>query len=201
MNFGTLRVLNDDIISGGWGFGTHPHQNMEIITIPFSGELEHTDSLGNSGIISAWEVQSMSAGTWVLHSEKNASLTQEVSLFQIWIQTREDNIEPQYSQKQFDESERKNTWQLLAGPDKNGKNVLINQDAYISRVTLEKWKTLSYQKYISENIIYVMNISGEFSLWENILEKRDALGIVEQDSVEIFAKEQSDILVIEIPQK
>lgn len=201
MWFGTLRVINDDTIAAGKWFWEHPHQDMEIITIPFSGSLSHKDSMWNSSIIQAGEVQSMSAGSGILHSEMNHNPYESVSLFQIWILTRELGIKPQYSQKEFLESERLNTWQLLAGPDKNGSNVLINQDACISRVTLEEGKNLDYTCHFSWNGVYIMNISWEFKIDEHILNSRDALWITGSDAITCIANEKSDILVIEAPMK
>ena len=199
MWFGTLRVLNDDTISGWKGFWMHPHQDMEIITIPFSWSLEHKDSMWNHGIIKVWEVQSMSAWSGILHSEINADVSTPVSLFQIWIQTKYTWIIPQYSQKYFDASKRINTWQLVAQSEDSEKTVKINQDAYISRTTLNTWKSLEYQKYVSKNIVYIMNISWEFQIDTHILSSKDALWVEWDTKINITSLETSDILVIEVP--
>ncbi len=199
MWFWTLRVINDDWVAAWEWFWKHPHKNMEIITIPLSWALKHQDSMGNYEELPVWEVQSMSAGSWVLHSEMNASDVHPVEHFQIWILTRKDNIAPQYSQKSFSPEKRINTWQLLAWPDSDWENVLINQDAYISRAILESWKTLNYRKYNSSNGVYLMNIDGSIQVWENILEKRDAIWILWNEEIIISPEIDSDILLLEVP--
>jgi len=177
MGFGTLRVINDDWVAPDSGFGKHPHEDMEIVTIVFSGELSHTDSMGNIQTLKAGEVQAMSAGSRVFHSEYNASPDTPVTLFQIWIETREKRIPPQYNQRFFDASKRLNIWQLLVSPKESEESCYINQDAYISRTLLEAGKTLHYKKYRKENILYIMNISGMFQIDTYTLDSRDALGM------------------------
>lgn len=199
MGFGTLRVINDDIIAPKNGFGFHPHQDMEIITILFEGELTHKDTMGNSETIKPGEVQRMSAGTGVLHSEINEQKTQSVKLFQIWIETRKKGINPSYEQKYFDEKKRINKFQLLVSPDKAQNSIPINQDAYLSRITLEKGKKIQYKKYKKENIIYSMVIMGENIINQINLKSRDALGISNEDYINLKSVDTSDILIIEIP--
>lgn len=201
MGFGTLRVINDDWVAPDNGFGKHPHEDMEIITFIFSGVLSHQDSMGNIASIQSWEVQAMSAGSGVFHSEFNASKSNPVILFQIWIETREKWVTPQYNQLFFEESERINTWQLQVSPHKEDKKVFIHQDAYVSRVTLESGKDISYKKYREENAFYIIVISGVLHIWKYLLKHKDAIGIIGNDELLLQAQETSDILLLEIPMK
>ena len=200
MGFWTLRVINDDIIAAWQWFWTHPHNNMEIITIVLSWALEHKDSMGNSWVIQAWEVQAMSAGSWVLHSEFNPSHIQETNSFQIWIQTKKNDIQPQYNQKKFLPENRKNNFQLLVSPNKSDKNVFINQDAYISRVDLEKWRSIFYKKHLENNGLYIMVISWNGIInGENLYEK-DAIWITNENNIEIISESENfDVLILEVP--
>lgn len=200
MWFWTLRVINDDIIQPGQWFWMHPHNNMEIVTLVFSGELEHEDSMQNSEVIKAWEIQAMSAGSGILHSEINPSHIQATSLFQIWIQTKTNDIAPQYNQKFFDAQDRLNKLQLLVSPNQEDNVGFINQDAYFSRINLQKDKTIEYKKYIPNNGIYIINISGSSQiLWEN-LDQKDAIWIENEDNIEIQSlSDDADILILEIP--
>lgn len=201
MGFGTLRVINDDWVAPDNGFGKHPHSDMEIITFVFSGALSHQDSMGNIASIKAGEVQAMSAGTGVFHSEFNANKTEPVTLFQIWMETRKIWIVPQYNQLFFDEAERLNMWQLQVSPYKEDNKVFINQDAFVSRATVESGNSISCTKYREGNALYLINISGEFELWEYKLRKKDALGIIGDEEIQIRAQETSDILLLEVPMK
>ncbi len=200
MGFGTLRVINDDTIAAKNGFGMHQHANMEIITIPLAGTISHKDSMGNAGEVGRWEVQSMSAGTGIFHSEINESTSENCELFQIWLQTRKNNITPQYSQVLYTLNIWK--WVLLSGPIQDLKIAFINQDAYISRRKTQAGEIFSYTPYLKENAVYIMNISWSFSLWEYSLERRDAVGIFpEGEKVELLSENEGDILVIEVPQQ
>lgn len=202
MWFWTLRVINDDTIAAWMGFPTHPHSNMEIITIPLSWDLAHKDSMWNSSIITTWEVQAMSAGSGILHSEFNPSETHKTSLFQIWIQTKKHDIDPQYNQKKFSKNGRNNEIQLLVSPDKNKDTVYINQDAYISRISLENKKEITYQKYRSDNGIYFLVISWEWIILWGQLESRDALWVVHTDNIKIESTSKKfDVLILEVPMK
>ena len=198
-HFGLLKVLNDDFIAGGGAFATHPHDNMEIITIPFTGALKHKDSSGGQGIISAGDVQIMSAGTGVQHSEANASSTEPVTLFQIWIFPKERNINPRYDQRSFDLTERVNKWQTLVSPVEADKALWINQDARLSLTKLEAGKTLSYINAFKGNGIFLVTINGTVTVEEKRLDKRDALGIYDTDEFSITAVEDAELLAIEIP--
>ncbi|MCX7737343.1 MAG: pirin family protein [Candidatus Kapabacteria bacterium] len=199
MNFGKLRVLNDDIVLPNMGFDTHPHDNMEIITIPLQGSLEHKDSTGTSGIISTGEVQIMSAGSGIFHSERNPSKDEVLSLFQIWIFPKLKNIEPRYAQKKFDLNDRINKLQLIVSPDKNSDTLWINQDAFLYISSLKENNSLDYQLNIPDNVLFVMVIDGEVEIDGDILKKRDAIGLSDFKQVNIKAQKDSDLLFIEIP--
>lgn len=204
VNFGALRVLNDDIIQGGMGFGTHPHNNMEIITIPLKGSLKHRDSMTNEWIpIHAGEVQVMSAGTGVQHSEMNNHPTEEINLFQIWIVPNQQEVKPRYDQKKFEASERKNKLQILVSSiDEMFEGSLkIHQYAQISRIDLDKDSNFNYKLKSEMNGVYVMLIEGEVVIDQNTLHKRDALGIEQTATFEINAAKKSEILFIEVPMR
>ena len=198
-HFGLLRVLNDDFIAGGGAFATHPHDNMEIITIPFSGAIKHKDSTGGQGVINAGDVQIMSAGTGLQHSEANASSTEPVTLFQIWIFPKEKNIIPRYDQRPFDMKERVNKWQILVSPDENDKALWINQDARLSLTKLEAGKTMNYSNAFKGNGVFLVVLNGSVTIDEQPLNKRDALGIYETDEFIINAIDDAELLAIEIP--
>jgi len=202
-NFGALRVLNDDVIQGGTGFGEHPHQNMEIITIPLQGSLKHKDSMSNTWIpLHTGEVQVMSAGSGVYHSEKNNSSTDFLNLFQLWIIPDKMNIEPAYDQKNFEKEDRKNNLQRLVSShlDTEDKTSLkINQDARISRIDLDAGKQVNYKVKSRYHGVYVMLISGQVSIGDHELNQRDALGIWDTDGFELKAEEASEVLFIEVP--
>ncbi|MDP3313999.1 pirin family protein [Lutibacter sp.] len=202
MNFGALRVLNDDIIQGGMGFGTHPHDNMEIITIPLSGSLKHRDSMTNEWIpIYSGEVQVMSAGTGVQHSEMNNHPTEEINLFQIWILPNQQEVEPRYDQKKFEASERKNKLQILVSSidEPIEGSLKIHQNAQISRIDISNETSFTYELISKTHGVYVMLIDGEIEIENDILTKRDAIGISECSSFKIKAKKESEILFIEVP--
>lgn len=197
--FGALRVLNDDFIAGGGAFPTHPHDNMEIITIPFTGALQHKDSTGGQGMIQAGDVQIMSAGTGVQHSEANASATEPVTLFQIWIFPKERNITPRYDQRSFGTEGRQNAWQTIVSPLKQDNALDINQDAKLSLVNLSAGGKINYTNAFEGSGIYVVSIDGRITLADEPLESRDAIGISEITTCEIKAETDAQILVIEIP--
>jgi redox-sensitive bicupin YhaK (pirin superfamily) len=198
MNFGMLRVLNDDVVQPKMGFGTHPHRNMEIISIPISGALSHTDSIGNKRSIEVGEVQVMSAGTGLKHSEFNDSKTAAVNFLQLWIFPEIENITPYYNQKIFEALERKNKFQVLVSPkDKQVVGSLpINQQGYISMIDLDKGFETAYDL---KNGAYFFLIEGEVLIEDENLEKRDAIGIIEKEKVNIKANKASKLLVIDVP--
>ncbi len=201
-NFGALRVLNDDRIQGNTGFAEHPHHNMEIVTIPLEGTLKHKDSMSNKWIpLETGEVQVMSAGTGILHSERNNSATEEINLFQIWVIPDQTGVAPSYEQKRFDPADRKNKLQtLVSSYNDAGENRLkIHQDARISRTDLEKGKFLTYQLKSSSHGVYVMIISGKVRLNDFELNRRDAIGVWQTEQFELEADENAEILFIEVP--
>jgi redox-sensitive bicupin YhaK (pirin superfamily) len=198
MNFGMLRVLNDDIVQPKMGFGTHPHNNMEIISIPISGALSHKDSMNNQRSIEVGEVQVMSAGTGLTHSEFNDSKTTETNFLQLWIIPEKNEVEPYYNQKKFEESERKNKFQTLVSPkDKQIEGSLpINQQGYIFMIDITSDFEIEYEL---KNGAYFFLIDGEISIANEILEKRDAIGIYETNKVTVKATKQSKLLIIDVP--
>ncbi len=202
IQFGTLRVLNDDIIQAGAGFGEHPHANMEIITIPLKGALHHKDSMNNTWIkLEVGEVQVMSAGTGLLHAEKNANLDEDLMLFQIWIFPNQQNLTPHYDQKKFDKSQRINQLQTLVSSVDNQENdtLKIHQNAKISRIELSENQNFSYEINNPKNGVFVVLIDGLMLIDDELLATRDAIGISETAKITIQTKEKSDILFIEVP--
>ena len=200
IHFGVLRVLNDDIVEGGRGFGTHPHDNMEIISIPLEGALEHKDSMGNTFTIKKNDVQIMSAGTGVYHSEHNKSENEKVKFLQIWIFPKQKNIKPRYDQVTFDPKLRENKWQTVVSPTHEGA-VWINQDAYFSLGKLTEGKILDYQVQQNGNGIYVFVLDGEVEINETSLSKKDGYGIWDADSISIKANTEAEVLLMDIPIK
>jgi redox-sensitive bicupin YhaK (pirin superfamily) len=199
VHFGALRVLNDDIIAGGTGFGTHPHDNMEIITIPLEGGLEHKDSMGNTGVINAGEVQVMSAGTGVYHSEYNASATKDAKTLQIWLFPKERNIQPRYDQKSFKDILKLNQLTTLISPVKGNDTLWLNQDATFSMGDFEAGQQVNYDIKSSGNGAYVFVIEGSVKINSTVLNKRDALGVYDTSSFIIEPEELSRFLIIDIP--
>jgi quercetin 2,3-dioxygenase len=198
MGFGTLRVLNDDTIAGGRGFPPHGHDNMEIVTIPQSGSLEHNDNAGWHGVIRVGDVQVMSAGRGVEHSEYNASQTDSATLFQLWIDTKEHNIAPRYDQKSFATIPAGDIC-LLVSNDGREESLMIHQDAFVSRATLAAGERRDYDLYIPTNGLYIMVVSGAVRVHGELLWVKDAIAIWEEDSVSIEADAESDVLFIEVP--
>ncbi|HEY1055259.1 MAG TPA: pirin family protein [Emticicia sp.] len=200
VHFGALRVLNDDMIIGGRGFGMHPHDNMEIVTIPLSGDLEHSDSMGNTGAIGKGDVQVMSAGTGIYHSERNKNIDRALRLLQIWVFPKLKDIKPRYDQKAFPVEGRKNKFQTLISPlgSKDG-GMGMNQDAWFSLANLEQGKELNYAPKLSTNGVYAFVIEGEAEINGQVLSRRDALGISETNEIIIKANTESEILLIDVP--
>jgi quercetin 2,3-dioxygenase len=200
INFGTLRVLNDDLIEGGQGFGRHPHDNMEIITIPLEGELEHKDSMGYTGQIRKNEVQVMTAGTGIFHSEYNHLPDTTLNLLQIWVFPSEKNLEPRYDQKEFDPTMRLNQWQRVVSPNETGA-LQIHQEAYFSLITLESGKSIDYKIHNNNNGIYLFIIDGSVDLMGTHLERRDGIGIWDISSITLTSLDLLNALLMEIPMK
>ncbi len=202
VHFGALRVLNDDIIAPKMGFGTHPHDNMEIITIPLKGVLKHKDNMGDEWIpVLPGEVQVMSAGIGVQHSEINGSNEEHLSLFQVWVFPDEQNVKPRYDQKRFDVNGRKNKLQTLVTSFKDAHegSLKIHQNAVISRIDLDKTSEFEYKLKSKNHGVYVMNINGKVLIDNQVLERRDAIGVSETDTFKINIEEDSSLLFIEVP--
>lgn len=202
VNFGALRVLNDDIIEGGMGFGTHPHDNMEIISIPLKGSLKHRDSMSNEWIpLHTGEVQIMSAGKGIQHSEMNNSVSEEVNLFQIWIFPDKQDVEPRYDQKEFSSKERANKLQVLVSSidDVHLGSLKIHQDAKISRIDLSENSKFKYSLKSKNHGVFIMIINGQVEVETVKLESRDALALSEISSFEINTLDNSELLFIEVP--
>jgi redox-sensitive bicupin YhaK (pirin superfamily) len=199
VHFGALRVLNDDRIEGGSGFPAHPHDNMEIVSIPLEGALGHKDSTGTDGVIRTGDVQIMSAGTGIRHSEMNASKSDPARFLQIWVFPKLENSKPRYDQKTFDRSERKNKWQVVVSPNEKDGGVWINQDARFALTDLEAGHQIAYTPAFKDNGLYVFLIDGGIEISGVKLGKRDALGIYATDNLSIKANQDSKILAIEVP--
>jgi quercetin 2,3-dioxygenase len=201
IQFGALRVLNDDIIAGGTGFGTHPHANMEIITIPLEGGLKHKDSMGNEGVIRFGEVQVMSAGTGIEHSEMNASQTEQAKTLQLWIFPDRENVQPRYDQKSFDIENQINTFvNIVSSKDENDKNALwVYQKTFLSLGIFETDYTINYQLKRPQNGVYLFLIDGEIMMNNAILKARDAMEITDCKTFDIQTNAQSKILLVEVP--
>lgn len=199
MHFGVLRVLNDDVIAGGSGFGTHPHNNMEIISIPLSGALEHKDSMGHTRQLHTGEVQVMSAGSGVTHSEYNASREEAANFLQLWIFPKSHNITPQYNQKVFPSAERVNHLQLIAAPTTEDGALTIHQDAWLYLADPEKNHALSYTFRKPGNGLYIFVIEGTVEVAGETLDKRDGIGLWDTGTVSITATQDAKLLLIEVP--
>ena len=197
IHFGALRVLNDDTIAPGEGFGTHPHDNMEIITIPLSGDLEHKDSMGNSGVIRKGEIQVMSAGTGIQHSEFNHNKNQELKLFQIWIFPNKRDVEPRYDQISIPDKE--NELFQIVSPNKDDDGVWIHQDAWFHLGNLTKGWSGNYHFKGSNHGVFAFVIEGEITIENHKLGNRDAVQITETKEFNISAEKDSRILLIEVP--
>ena len=199
MHFGVLRVLNDDQIEGGKGFGKHPHDNMEIITIPLFGALEHEDSMGNKAVIKAGEVQVMSAGTGILHSEVNPSKTEDLKLFQIWLFPNKKNVEPRYDQIQLDVAKMHNNFLQILSPNANDEGVWIHQDAWFHLGEFDAGQAIKYTLKNPANGLYIMNIYGDLLAADKELNARDGYGIWETPAVHFTFKTKSKVLLMEVP--
>jgi quercetin 2,3-dioxygenase len=199
MHFGALRVLNDDTVAPDMGFGRHPHENMEIISIPLEGNLVHQDDLGNRQLIKAGDVQIMSAGTGIFHSEKNASSLSPVKFLQIWVIPNQQNVTPRYEQKSFNEAEKKNRLVTIVSPMGAGEGVHIYQDAWFSIGNLAKDITLTYAIHTKGNGVYAFILEGEIVLNEIVLEQRDGLGISDIGLLNIKASTEATLLLMEVP--
>jgi quercetin 2,3-dioxygenase len=199
MHFGMLRVLNDDTVAAGMGFGKHPHDNMEIISLPLEGDLEHGDSMGNTTVIRKGDVQIMSAGTGVVHSEKNKNHDKEVKFLQVWVFPNKQNAEPRYDQQSFSDEEKHNTLLTVVSPIGETGGVHIHQDAWFSLGRLDAGVQLDYHLRKEGNGVYAFVLEGELSVNDIRLERRDGLGIWEENKLSITANSDAEILLMEVP--
>ncbi|MBK8547797.1 MAG: pirin family protein [Saprospiraceae bacterium] len=199
MHFGVLRVLNDDVVSGGMGFGRHPHDNMEIISIPLEGDLEHQDSMGNTTVIRNGDIQVMSAGTGIQHSEKNKNQDKKVKFLQIWVFPNKRNVTPRYDQLTLKAEDRHNKLQQVLSPNADDEGVWIHQDAWFHLGTLDKGNKQNYQIRKKGNGVYAFAITGEVTIAGQPLSARDGLGMWDIDQFDIVAGSNSEILLMEVP--
>lgn len=199
MNFGVLRVLNDDTIAEGKGFGMHPHDNMEIITIPLEGDLEHKDNMGNAAVIRQGDVQVMSAGTGVYHSEFNPNINKETKLFQIWLLPNKKNVEPRYDQLSIRDVAVDNKLYQILSPNKNDQGVWIHQDAWFHLGNFAEGESDTYKIRKEGNGVYIFVIEGELDVEGQDLAQRDGFGIWETEEFKVSAKTKTRLLLMEVP--
>lgn len=199
MHFGVLRVLNDDTIEGGTGFGTHPHNNMEIISIPLRGDLEHKDSLGSTQVIRSHDIQVMSAGSGVTHSEYNHSKTETTNFLQIWVFPKVKNVQPRYDQLHIDPSTYQNQFKQILSPNPDDDGVWIHQDAWFHRGFFEQGKTAIYQVKKPGNGLYLFVLEGQVQIQGIDLDKRDGIGLEDISSLDLKALSDTEVLLMEVP--
>lgn len=199
MHFGTLRVLNDDYVAPGRGFGKHPHDNMEIVSIPLSGDLRHEDSMGNTTIIREGDIQSMSAGTGVAHSEMNAKSDKPVEFLQIWVFPKSRNISPNYSQITLDAAALDGRLEQIVSPNADDKGVTINQDAWFHLGKLAAGSQLDYALQLAGNGVYAFILEGSVTISGQQLDRRDGFGVWDTDAISITAGTDAKVLLMEVP--
>jgi hypothetical protein len=199
VQFGVLRVLNDDIIAPGMGFGTHPHDNMEIITIPLEGDLAHKDSMGNTEVIKFGDVQVMSAGTGIQHSEFNPNHDQRTNLLQIWVFPKYRNVAPRYEQITLNVADRHNQFQQVLSPNADDAGVWIHQDAWFHMSNMDAGTTLEYTRKLEGNGLYVFVIKGSVKVNGEQLEKRDGMGLTDFEKATFEATADAEVLLMEVP--
>lgn len=199
MHFGVLRVLNDDIVTGGQGFGTHPHDNMEIISIPLKGDLEHKDSMGNVQVIRQNDIQVMSAGSGITHSEYNRNPDADVNFLQIWIYPNQKNVKPRYDQLALDPLKMQNHFQQILSPSADDDGVWIHQDAWFHMGNFTKDQNTDYTLKKSGNGIYIFVLDGEVMVGETTLGKRDGMGMWDVSNVKLKTNTDTQILLMEVP--
>lgn len=199
MHFGMLRVLNDDFVDGGMGFGTHPHDNMEIISIPLSGDLEHKDSMGNVATIRQNDVQIMSAGTGIYHSEYNKNKDKKVNFLQIWVFPKQRNITPRYDQITLNPDDRINKLQQIVSPDRENEGVWINQDAWFHLGKLNAGFATEYSIRKNGNGVYAFIIEGDVTINGQSLNKRDGMGIWDVEKISLLADSNAEVLLMDVP--
>ncbi|MFY8108884.1 MAG: pirin family protein [Bacteroidia bacterium] len=199
MHFGVLRVLNDDTVASGMGFGTHPHDNMEIISIPLEGDLEHKDSMGNTQVIKNGDIQVMSAGTGIYHSEFNRNKNNLVKFLQIWVFPNKRDVTPRYDQITLNQEDRQNRFQQILSPSSDDEGVWIHQDAWFHLGKFEKNKTTNYTFKKDGNGVYVFVLSGKLEVNGQLLNNRDGFGVWNSKSIEFKFNEDSEVLLMEVP--
>lgn len=199
IHFGALRVLNDDTVEGGKGFDTHPHDNMEIISIPLEGDLEHRDSMGNVAVIRNGDVQVMSAGTGIQHSEYNKNLDRKVKFLQIWVFPNKKGVTPRYDQISLNPEDRHNKLQQILSPNKDDEGVWIHQNAWFHLGNFDKGMSVDYQLKTKENGVYVFVLKGDITVDEQELNTRDGYGIWNTEKVSIKANSNAELLIMEVP--
>lgn len=199
MNFGVLRVLNDDVVAPGMGFGTHPHDNMEIISIPLEGDLEHKDSMGNVAVIKEGDVQVMSAGTGITHSEKNKNTYKEVKFLQIWVFPNKNNVSPRYDQISLQDIAKSNEFYQILSPNPEDQGVWIHQEAWFHLGKFEQGNTDEYTIKKEGNGVYAFILEGEVEINNEKLSKRDGMGIWDTNSITVKATEDARVLLMEVP--
>lgn len=199
IQFGALRVLNHDTIAAGMGFGTHPHDNMEIITIPLEGDLAHKDSMGNTEVIKCGDVQVMSAGTGIQHSEFNPNADKRTKLLQIWLFPKQRNVTPRYQQITLNVEDRKNKLQQILSPNADDAGVWIHQDAWFNMGKFDSGTVVPYTLNKKDNGIYLFVLSGDLTVDGNELGTRDAIGMTDFDSINIKANTDAEFLLMEVP--
>ena len=201
MHFGALRVLNDDTIAAGMGFGTHPHENMEIITIPLEGDLEHKDSMGNIGVINEGEIQVMSAGTGVHHSEYNKNADQAVKVLQLWVFPKKQNVTPRYDQMSVRDLKKPNDFYQVLSPNSEDEGMWVHQDTWFHLGEFDVEKSLVYTIKKPGNGVYIFVIEGSLNVEGESLKKRDAIGIWDTETIRFTVQPQSKVLLVEVPMK
>jgi redox-sensitive bicupin YhaK (pirin superfamily) len=201
MHFGMLRVLNDDFVIGGAGFGKHGHENMEIISIPLQGSLAHADSTGNEGIIKPGDIQIMSAGSGIMHSEYNGSEDETLNFLQLWIYPHMRNIAPRYDQRAFEQEELRNAFKMIVSDDQQADALWINQDARLYLGEFSETKEIVHALKSSHYGLYIFIIEGTVKIGDMQLDKRDGYGINDVESVLMHIQQESKILLIEVPMK
>jgi redox-sensitive bicupin YhaK (pirin superfamily) len=199
MQFGALRVLNDDTVAGGMGFGAHPHSNMEIISIPLQGDLLHQDSMGNTATIKQGDVQIMSAGTGIQHSEYNKNADSIVKFLQIWITPNKQNVPPRYQQITLNAEDRKNNLQQIVSPDPNDAGVWIHQDAWLHLAHFDAEHQTQYQPRKPTNGVYIFVLNGSLTIDDQPLGTRDGIGILPTKTITIATHTATEFLIIEVP--
>lgn len=199
MHFGALRVLNDDIVAPGKGFGLHPHDNMEIISIPLEGDLEHKDNMGNTEVIRQGDIQVMSAGTGIFHSEYNRNNDREVKFLQIWLYPKEKNVQPRYDQVSIASLEKENAFTQVVSPDPDDQGAWIHQDAWFHLGTFTSGKKTTYSWKQQDNGLYVFVLEGMVSIAGQQLNARDGLGIHGVSEIDFTSVSDTRLLLMEVP--